>query len=106
MTGSATVSVSALPTAYSVTGGGSYCSGGIGVVIGLSNSQTGVNYQLQRNGVNTGAPVAGTGAALNFGNQTVAGTYTVIGWYEGEARSSRPVTVQPGAVVDLELVVQ
>jgi len=33
------------------------------------------------------------------------GTYTIVGWYEGEARSSRAVTVQPGAAVDLELVV-
>jgi plastocyanin len=35
-----------------------------------------------------------------------SGTYTVIGWYEGEARTSRPVTVTAGAVADLELVVQ
>jgi plastocyanin len=34
-----------------------------------------------------------------------AGTYTVIGWYEGEPRVSRAVTVQAGGVVDLELVV-
>jgi plastocyanin len=34
-----------------------------------------------------------------------AGTYTVIGWYEGEARSSRAVTVPAGGVVDLDLVV-
>jgi plastocyanin len=35
-----------------------------------------------------------------------AGSYNVIGWYEGEPRTSRPVTVQPGAVVDIELLVQ
>lgn len=34
-----------------------------------------------------------------------AGSYTVVGWYEGEARVSRAVTVTTGAVVDLELVV-
>jgi plastocyanin len=33
------------------------------------------------------------------------GTYTVVGWYEGEARVTRSVTVSPGAIVDLELVV-
>lgn len=38
-------------------------------------------------------------------NDVPAGTYTVVGWYEGEARVSRPVTVQSGTVVDLELVV-
>ena len=34
-----------------------------------------------------------------------AGTYTVIGWYEGEARVSRAVTVPPGGAVDLELAI-
>jgi plastocyanin len=34
-----------------------------------------------------------------------AGTYTVVGWYEGEPRASRPVTVPPRGVADLELVV-
>ncbi|MBX7242903.1 MAG: hypothetical protein K1X92_14270, partial [Bacteroidia bacterium] len=66
------------PTAYSVTGGGSYCSGGPGVAIGLSNSETGVNYQLKIGGVNTGGTFPGTnGTAISFGNQTVAGNYTV-----------------------------
>jgi plastocyanin len=34
-----------------------------------------------------------------------AGTYTVIGWYEGEARAARAVTVPTGGVVDLELAI-
>lgn len=76
--GTATVTVNALPTAFSVTGGGGYCSGGTGVTVGLGNSQSGVNYQLQLNGVNTGSPVAGTGSPISFGNQTIAGTYTVV----------------------------
>ncbi|MTK53694.1 DUF11 domain-containing protein [Paludibacter sp.] len=75
--GSAVITVNAIPTAYSVTGGGSYCSGGSGVSIGLSGSQSGVNYQLQLNGANSGASVAGTGSAISFGNQISAGTYTV-----------------------------
>lgn len=33
------------------------------------------------------------------------GTYTVVGWYEGEARVQRSVTVTAGAITDLELVV-
>lgn len=33
------------------------------------------------------------------------GTYTVVGWYEGEPRVIRPVTVPPGEWTDLELVV-
>jgi len=70
--------VNSLPSVYNVTGGGPYCSGGSGIAIGLSNSQVGVNYQLQLNGSNNGSAVAGTGSALNFGNKTVAGTYTVV----------------------------
>jgi plastocyanin len=34
------------------------------------------------------------------------GSYNVVAWYEGEARTSRPVTVPAGSVVDIELVVQ
>ena len=80
MGGNAVVTVNPLPTAYSVTGGGSYCAGGSGVPIGLDNSQTGKNYQLYGNGGATavGSPVAGTGNAISFGNQTIADTYTVV----------------------------
>lgn len=38
-------------------------------------------------------------------DQVPAGTYTVVGWYDGEARTERSVTVTAGAVSDLELVV-
>jgi plastocyanin len=33
------------------------------------------------------------------------GNYTVVAWYEGEARDTRPVTVTAGAMVDLDFVV-
>ena len=66
------------PVAYTVTGGGAYCTGGAGVAVGLSDSDLGVSYQLQRNGTDTGSAVAGTGVAISFGNQTLAGTYTVV----------------------------
>jgi plastocyanin len=33
------------------------------------------------------------------------GTYTVAGWYEGETRITRSVTVTPNTIVDMELVV-
>lgn len=71
----------ATPTAYSVTGGGSYCSGGEGVEVGLANSETGVNYQLYRNDGTTavGTAVSGTtGQAKSFGFQTIDDTYTVV----------------------------
>jgi hypothetical protein len=70
------ITVNANPSAFAITGGGVSCSGG-GVAVGLSGSEVGVNYQLLRDAVPVGAPVAGTGNALAFGAQTVAGTYTV-----------------------------
>ena len=55
--------------------------GGSGVPIGLSNSETGVTYQLMI-GSPPGSPVGpqlnGTGGPINFGLHTTAGTYTVI----------------------------
>jgi len=66
------------PTAFSVTGGGNFCTGGTGVAVGLSGSQTDVNYQLKLGSENVGGPVAGSGGAISFGNQTATGTYTVM----------------------------
>ena len=66
-----------LPTVFNVTGGGGRCTTDGGLAVGLSGSETGVNYQLLLNGANAGAPVAGTGSALAFPAQTAAGTYTV-----------------------------
>jgi plastocyanin len=34
-----------------------------------------------------------------------AGNYTVVGWYEGEERTSRSITVPPGGVVEIDLTV-
>ncbi|MEI6456462.1 MAG: T9SS type A sorting domain-containing protein [bacterium] len=61
--------------AYNMTGGGSYCPGGSGMPVGLSGSQTGVQYRLLKNGTPVGSWIAGTGSAISLGNQT-AGTYT------------------------------
>lgn len=72
-----TVIVHPQPKAFGLVGGGTYCTGGGGVVVGLSGSETGFNYQLKRNGQNVGNALSGTGGALNFGNQTTVGTYTV-----------------------------
>ncbi len=81
MSGSATVTIlSGPPAQFAVTGGGTYCTGGTGLAVGLAGSQTGVNYQLRRsNGtINVGSPVAGTGSAISFGLQTVASDYSVL----------------------------
>jgi hypothetical protein len=78
MNGNIVISIDPLPSAYNVTGGGSYCAGGAGVAVGLDNSDTGINYQLMLGGSPVGSAVAGTGSSISFGNQTAAGTYTVI----------------------------
>ncbi|MEO6759229.1 MAG: PKD-like domain-containing protein, partial [Saprospiraceae bacterium] len=76
----ATVLVNPTPlSTFTVTGGGLVCTtDNIGVPVGLSGSQTNTTYQLKVNGVNTGAPVAGTGGAISFGPQLTPGTYTVM----------------------------
>ncbi|MES2703127.1 MAG: FG-GAP-like repeat-containing protein [Bacteroidota bacterium] len=73
----ATATVLALPTLYTVTGGGSYCSGGTGVVVGLSGSNTGTTYQLYNGASVVGTSVAGTSSSINFGLQTAPGVYSV-----------------------------
>ncbi len=78
MTSTAVISINALPTAFSATGGGSYCSGGSGVAVGLSGSQSGINYQLYNGASTVGSALAGTGSAISFGNQTSSGTYTIV----------------------------
>ena len=71
------------PAVYTVSGGGGKCSGNNGngkvpsFTITLSDSETGTAYQLQRDGIHVGSPVAGTGNAITF-EQSVAGAYTVI----------------------------
>ncbi len=103
MTGSATVNANALPVAQMVTGGGSYCASATtpGVAVGLSNSQSGVNYQLYRDGTATGVAVAGTGSAITFGLQSAAGNYTAIAMNaatscSSEMGGSATVVVNPG----------
>jgi hypothetical protein len=69
------VVINALPAAFTLSGTGNPCTG---LAMSLSGSETGVNYQLKLNGSNTGAPVAGTGASISLGTQTVSGTYTAV----------------------------
>jgi hypothetical protein len=73
---SLSVTVNPNPLVFNVTGG-IRCSSSGGGAVGLDGSQLGVNYQLLLGGAPTNAPVAGTGGAISFGNQTAAGTYTV-----------------------------
>ena len=77
MAGCVPVTANQPPAQFTLNGGGAYCSGGAGVLVWLSNSEIGVNYQLLINSVPS-IIVAGTGSPLQFGNQTVAGNYCVI----------------------------
>ncbi len=78
MSGSVSVSINPLPTAFSMTGGGAYCTGGSGIAVGLSGSQVGVNYELYVGGSATGTVALGTGSSISFGLQTVVGTYSAV----------------------------
>ncbi len=69
------LTVNPSPTAFTVTGGGSFCASGAGVAIGLNSSVIGVNYSLW-DGASIVATTAGTGAAISFGTFTTAVTYT------------------------------
>ena len=73
-----TVTVNPLPTVYNLTAPPAYCSGDPGVTITLSNSQTGVTYQLYNSLGTVGAPVVGTtGSALTWLNN-LSESYHVI----------------------------
>lgn len=76
-THSLTVGSGPAPTIYGVVGGGSYCSGGAGSTITLSNSSVGVSYELFNGTTLVSSPIMGTGTAISFGSYTAAGTYTV-----------------------------
>lgn len=100
MVGSVSVTIAPLPTAFAVTGGGTYCSGGTGMPVGLSSSAPGFNYRLYNGTTPVGSAIPGTGSSINFGLQTTAGTYTVLGigstsGCTNSMASSATVIVQP-----------
>ncbi len=67
------------PVAFQLSEGGGICPGGPGLEITQDGSETGIAYDLYRDNVYTNTTLSGTGNALNFGAQTEAGTYTVMG---------------------------
>lgn len=77
MMGSTTIGIDPLPSIHNVTGGGHYCSGGIGVPVGLDNTEVGINYQLFDGTSAMSGQIAGIGTAISFGNYTASVTYTV-----------------------------
>ena len=92
--------VNALPTVFTVTGGGAYCAGGAGMHIGLSSSTSGIRYQLYNGSSTSGSALTGTGTGLDFGAITAAGTYTVSATNiatscSSDMSSSAVITVNP-----------
>lgn len=71
------------PTAYAVTGGGSYCEPGAGMPVGLANSQVGVTYTLYQGATALSPTFAGTGAAISMGTRPGTFVYSVSGTSAG-----------------------
>lgn len=82
---------------FQLTGGGSYCQGQSGLSLTLAGSETGTQYQLLRNGIAKGNPVAGTGEPLTWTDQT-EGAYQVLAYVEepgsGELMEGKVVIVE------------
>ena len=75
---SQSVTMNPAPTAFNVSGGGSYCSTpGTGVSVSLSGSQTGVNYTFKFTAGGTIGTLAGTGGSLTMNGVTGVGTVYV-----------------------------
>jgi Big-like domain-containing protein/type IX secretion system substrate protein len=77
MTSHANISINQLPHLHNVTGGGTFCSGGIGEPVGLDGSYSRIAYKLYDGGTFVDS-LTGTGAALDFGLRTAGGTYKVV----------------------------
>ena len=95
-----TATVNPQPTQFNVTGGGGYCDGEAGVAIGLSGSQKNVTYTLKFNGFDITPSFAGTGSALDFGEQSSDGAYTVFAENDltgctADMNGSQSVTINP-----------
>jgi len=66
------------PAQFSLIGSGGYCEGDPGVEVTLDGSETGVDYELYKDGITTGNIVPGTGSPISFGYQE-EGYYTAKG---------------------------
>jgi photosystem II stability/assembly factor-like uncharacterized protein len=70
------------PVVYDLIGNGSYCEGETGSEITLSDSESGVSYELFKDNVTTGVVIAGTGDPVSFGFYSETGLYTATGFTE------------------------
>lgn len=73
----ANVFINAGPNKYNVTSlDTQYCAGQSGVTISLNGSESGINYQLLRNGNIYGSSIPGTGNIIDW-NDVINGVYTI-----------------------------
>jgi glycine rich protein/type IX secretion system substrate protein/Big-like domain-containing protein len=81
MAGSPSIIVTPLPNIFNMTpysGVGSLCPLGAGPHIGLDFSNPGISYTLWLNGSMPLASLPGSSSAIDFGPQSLGGTYTII----------------------------
>jgi len=63
---------------FAVTGGGEICLGHAGLTIGLVNSQSGIVYELERDGQSTGITLTSPGGPFVYPNPIASnGTFTI-----------------------------
>ncbi|MDB9828782.1 PKD domain-containing protein [Flavobacteriaceae bacterium] len=89
------------PSSYTVTGDDlNLCAGSTQTtVIGLDGSESGVTYQLLKDGVDEGIAIPGTGNSISFGAFNAAGTYTVSATSSCSATMSGNVVITAVAAV-------
>jgi PKD repeat protein len=68
------------PVVFDLMGDGVFCEGDEGSEITLSDSETGVSYELFKDNVTTGVVIAGTGDPVSFGLFDETGLYTASGY--------------------------
>ncbi|MBI9033365.1 MAG: gliding motility-associated C-terminal domain-containing protein [Bacteroidales bacterium] len=73
-----TIAVNDVPIKYDLIGGGNYCFGSDNVQIRLNGSELQTNYELIRNGINTGISQVGTEDEIIFNNITLSGFYKIL----------------------------
>jgi gliding motility-associated-like protein len=98
MIGSFTIDGTAV-TVFDLTGdnGGQYCDGSTGAELTLSGSESGVDYELFRDGASQGT-FTGDGNALSLG------TYTDEGQYSVQVTTSGGCIYPMNGVVDVEMI--
>ncbi len=95
MNNTVTITSVVTPNTFQLTGGGTSC--GTALPVGLSDSQSGVFYQLLRNNTPVGTTVQGTGQPITLGNHLTQGQYTIVATRAGLC----PTNMQGSALINI-----